>query len=353
MKKRCLLFLGALLVFCMLAGCECKHEWAEATCTEPKTCTKCGETEGEALGHTWIDATCTEPKTCSVCGATEGDPAGHDWADATCTEPKTCTVCGETEGKALGHDWVPADCTNPKTCSRCKETEGQALGHKWDPATCTEPKTCSVCGATEGDPLGHTVDEWETTVEATCLNEGEQTGVCTVCGQTVTETLPITDHTPGEWVVTKEPTEDEPGEWTQYCAVCGEVVATEPYELSAEEIAQRFKDNCTSYSYDTIARDPGSYEGTYAKYTGKVIQVMESNFWGSTIYTLRVNVTKTKYSYEDTIYVTYTQSEDSPRILEDDIITIWGTNEGTKTYETIFGASITIPQVDAKYVEIQ
>lgn len=67
MKKRCLLFLGALLVFCMLAGCECKHEWAEATCTEPKTCAKCGETEGEALGHTWIDATCTEPKTCSVC----------------------------------------------------------------------------------------------------------------------------------------------------------------------------------------------------------------------------------------------------------------------------------------------
>lgn len=353
MKKRCILFLGMLLVFCIFAGCECKHEWAEATCTEPKTCTKCGETEGEALGHTWNEATCTEPKTCSVCGATEGDPAGHEWAEATCTEPKTCTVCGETEGKALGHDWVPADCTNPKTCSRCKDTEGQALGHKWDAATCTDPKTCSVCGETDGDPLGHTVDEWETTVEATCLNEGEQTGVCTVCGQTVTETLPITDHTPGEWAVTKEPTEEEAGEWTQYCAVCGEVVATEPYELSAEEIAQRYKANCTAYNYDTIARDPGGYEGTYCKYTGKVIQVMESNFWGRTIYTLRVNVTKTKYGYEDTIYVNYSQDADSPRILEDDIVTIYGTNEGTKTYQTVMGASVTIPEVDAKYIDIQ
>lgn len=353
MKKRCLLFLGAMLVLCMLAGCECKHEWAEATCTEPKTCSKCGETEGEALGHAWIDATCTEPMTCSVCGATEGDPAGHDWADATCTEPKTCTVCGETDGKALGHDWMPADCTNPKTCSRCKDTEGQALGHKWEAATCIEPKTCSVCGETEGDPLGHTVDEWETTVEATCLNEGEQTGICTVCGQTVTETLPITDHTPGEWAVTKEPTEEEAGEWTQYCAVCGEVVATEPYELSAEEIAQRYKANCTAYNYDTIARDPGGYQGTYCKYTGKVIQVMESNFWGRTIYTLRVNVTKTKYGYEDTIYVNFSQDADSPRILEDDIVTIYGTNEGTKTYQTVMGASVTIPEVDAKYIDIQ
>ena len=51
MKKRTLaIFLGLLLVFC-LSSCACQHEWKEATCTEPKTCTKCGETEGEALGQ--------------------------------------------------------------------------------------------------------------------------------------------------------------------------------------------------------------------------------------------------------------------------------------------------------------
>lgn len=48
--------------------------------------------------HKWVDATCTEPKTCSECGATEGDPLGHDWKDATATEPKTCSRCGATEG---------------------------------------------------------------------------------------------------------------------------------------------------------------------------------------------------------------------------------------------------------------
>ncbi|MBR4462461.1 MAG: Ig-like domain-containing protein, partial [Erysipelotrichaceae bacterium] len=31
----------------------CDHEWTDATCTEAKTCSKCGETEGDPLGHDW------------------------------------------------------------------------------------------------------------------------------------------------------------------------------------------------------------------------------------------------------------------------------------------------------------
>lgn len=97
MKKKTalLLIIAALLLLC---GCFHEHSWAEATCTEPKTCTSCGETEGEALGHTWKAATCTEPKTCTVCGATEGEALGHQWTEATYLTPKTCSVCGETEG---------------------------------------------------------------------------------------------------------------------------------------------------------------------------------------------------------------------------------------------------------------
>lgn len=49
-----------------LSACSCKHEWKEATCTEPKTCGKCGETEGEPSGHKWEEATVDHPKTCSV-----------------------------------------------------------------------------------------------------------------------------------------------------------------------------------------------------------------------------------------------------------------------------------------------
>ena len=57
------------------------HDWVEATCTEPKTCSRCGETEGEPLGHNWIEATYETPKTCSRCGATEGEPAQYRFFD--------------------------------------------------------------------------------------------------------------------------------------------------------------------------------------------------------------------------------------------------------------------------------
>ncbi len=56
----------------------------------------------------------------------------HDFADATCTAPKTCKNdgCTATEGKALGHDWVNATCTEDKHCARCDaKEEGTKLNH--------------------------------------------------------------------------------------------------------------------------------------------------------------------------------------------------------------------------------
>lgn len=53
----------------------CVHAWSgEATCMEPKICTLCGEIAQEALWHQWVEATYTIPKTCMRCGLTEGTP---------------------------------------------------------------------------------------------------------------------------------------------------------------------------------------------------------------------------------------------------------------------------------------
>ena len=135
------------------------HTWKEATCTEPKTCTECRETEGSAAGHQWDggreiqEATCQSPGvmryTCIVCGSTRDeelakDPANHiggteirNAQDATCTEngysgDTYCKGCGEliSSGstiKALGHEWQDATYTAPKTCERCGATEGEPL----------------------------------------------------------------------------------------------------------------------------------------------------------------------------------------------------------------------------------
>ena len=125
MKKTILIALS-LMMLLVLSGCCLSHEWEEADCVNPKTCTKCDATEGEALGHSWADATCEAPKTCSVCGASEGEALGHTWTDATCAQPKTCQTCHATEGEALAHNWINATLTDPKTCLACGATEGEA-----------------------------------------------------------------------------------------------------------------------------------------------------------------------------------------------------------------------------------
>lgn len=107
----------------------CDHDWSEATCTAPKTCAKCGATEGSAAGHSWNEATCTAPKTCKTCGKSEGKAAEHSWSEATCTAPKACKVCGKTEGSVSGHSWKGATETTSKICTLCGASEGTRYGY--------------------------------------------------------------------------------------------------------------------------------------------------------------------------------------------------------------------------------
>lgn len=93
----------------------CSHNWKSATCTAPKTCTKCGATEGSAKGHTSSDWTVTKEAT----ETTEG------------TKVKTCTVCGTTLDTA----------TIEKVAHTCNYT--------WETNGNTRTMKCS-CGATKG-----------------------------------------------------------------------------------------------------------------------------------------------------------------------------------------------------------
>lgn len=108
--------------------------------------------------------------------------------------------------------------------------------------------------------------------------------------------------------------------------------------------------SCKTYKYKDIARNPDKYYGKRAKFKGEVVQVIE----GYLDITLRVDVTKGKYGiYTDTMYVVYTpQSTTENRILEDDIITIYGELAGIETYETVMGAKVSIPRIDAEYITI-
>ena len=130
-KKRIVSTVLLVLFCCTLSGCQCEHDWKEATCTSPKTCSICNETEGNALGHNWNAATCTNPEKCSRCEETRGITIDHKWIDATCLEPQKCSICSATQGMALGHkegDWkvvetdmVSASEVLKKHCIVCEE----------------------------------------------------------------------------------------------------------------------------------------------------------------------------------------------------------------------------------------
>lgn len=118
----------------------------------------------------------------------------------------------------------------------------------------------------------------------------------------------------------------------------------------AREKEKQFKEECKKYSFEQLARNPDKMKGKNVKITGEVIQVMEGMYTNS----LRLNMTKNEYDwYEDTIYVTYVPEDGADKILEDDIITIWGTTAGEYSYTSVMGATITLPYVSAEYLELR
>lgn len=163
---------------------------------------------------------------------------GHDWADATCTAPKTCSRCGATEGNALGHDfadvWSSDASGHWHACSRCDAKDGEAA-HTPDreAATETDPIKCTECGYIITAALGHTHSLTKVEANApTCTEDGNiEYYTCSGCSKLfadATGNVEITadktvDKATGhqyEWVIDKEATATEKGSKHEECKVC-------------------------------------------------------------------------------------------------------------------------------------
>ena len=99
------------------------------------------------------------------------------------------------------------------------------------------------------------------------------------------------------------------------------------------------------YTYEQLARNPDTYIGEKIKFSGKVLQVME----GSVSY-LRVAMNS---SYDTVIFVTYDKDQLTYRLLDDDMVTIYGSSLGVYSYEAVSGATITIPWIHADIIDLQ
>ena len=92
--------------------------------------------------------------------------------------------------------------------------------------------------------------------------------------------------------------------------------------------------------YKTLFRYAEDNTGKLVYYRGSVIQVME----GRGGLQLRVNVTPGGFGFWiDTVFLRY--ADPPVRVLEGDLIEFIGRMDGTHTYESIWGANITIPDL--------
>lgn len=113
---------------------------------------------------------------------------------------------------------------------------------------------------------------------------------------------------------------------------------------------EEYKASCVSVAYDDLARNPNMYLEQSVFFTGQVVQVQEND----NNVALRINVTQNEYGvWVNTIYVDYRRkSPDESRILEQDIVTVYGKMNGIKSYKSVLGNQVSIPYLIAEYIEL-
>ena len=100
----------------------------------------------------------------------------------------------------------------------------------------------------------------------------------------------------------------------------------------------------TGITYDQLARTPDDYIAQKVKFKGKVIQVME----GDKETQIRVAVNS---NYDTVIFAAFDKDIVSSRVLEDDIVTLYGMSTGLLTYKSTMGGNISIPGMIVDKIE--
>ena len=175
------------------------------------------------LGNMYLasPATCVSKpvyyKNCGTCYYKGTETYVYEWGNF---DPNNHTGNEEIRG-AVEATCTTAGYTGDTYCKDCDAllstgTVIPATGHTGGTATCLRRAKCEVCGERYGDidrsnHVDGCVPEWTVT-------ETEHTQKYSRCGKLLTETGA---HTFGDWTVTQEPTESEEGEQERVCTVCG------------------------------------------------------------------------------------------------------------------------------------
>ena len=141
------------------------HDYGDADCNAPATCSECGASTGSALGHIDGDKDHICDRNCGKndMGTHADGDKNHD-CDYGCSESigthadsstDSDHVCDYGCGVTL-EECSDADGDNDHNCDVCNAAN--VTGHDYGDAECDAPAACSECGASTGSALGH-IDE--------------------------------------------------------------------------------------------------------------------------------------------------------------------------------------------------
>ncbi len=115
---------------------------------------------------------------------------------------------------------------------------------------------------------------------------------------------------------------------------------TNLYITPPSETEEEYKDLCRQdITYEQLNSNPYSYSGEHLTYKGEILQVIE----GASSTSYRVDI-----GNNDDIFLTINQK---PGVVEGDYVQIWGDVLGAYSYESIAGWTITLPHIQAWYIE--
>ena len=134
----------------------------------------------------------------------------------------------------------------------------------------------------------------------------------------------------------------------EYVKIIEESEAVE--ESKRAEEAEKIGYN-TGITYFQLAHAPSLYEGQKVKFYGKAIQVLENEREVD----VRLSTKMSNYGnyVDDILYIYYDPTVIKYRVVEDDMVTIYGVAEGVYTYTSVNQQKITLPLIRAERIEIQ
>lgn len=126
---------------------------------------------------------------------------------------------------------------------------------------------------------------------------------------------------------------------------------TETETQEPVETEEEYKASCQEYSYKDVLRNPDDYIGKRIKVTVKISTVKSAKLFSDKYY-FAWSDNGSGYYYENEYGIFEKRDEENPKLLEDDVITVYGEIAEPRETESYIVNSEELFCIDMKYVDL-